>query len=101
MTKWADYIITAAKLNNQKNLIQEVLVRQGAEIKLSSAENFSRDQIIRNMVEGKTFTTGYVGCGTCRRGSDVNLISIDEEQFIRIDLEEIKCDKLGAIRNII
>jgi len=97
MAKWADYLISAVRYNTEKTHIVKVKVHKDMGESVGSAEEFTRGQVADKIEKGYSFVTIYRQNEKWVKGEEVHTVTVDGEEFIRTDRNNIKKDNLGAL----
>jgi hypothetical protein len=92
--KWADYLISAVRYNAANTHIEKVKVHEDQGDKVGSGSEWTRKEVIDSLEAGNTFMTIFLKSGSWHKGSEVRIIIIGGEKFIRTDADEIKEDNL-------
>jgi len=98
-TKWADYLISAVQYTSTGSNIAKVRVHPDNGDTVGSGVETLRSHVVRRLESGRTYATitRDDADGTWRRGSDVGVVSVDGEKYIRTDRNKIKNDNLGRL----
>lgn len=98
MNKWADYVITYVSYIPTGDRITTLGVRQDLGDKLSDAETWTREAVIRQLGYGHTFVTATVMArGGWSKGARVRVFVREGEAFLRTDAHQIAQDSLGEL----
>ena len=100
MEKWADHLISAARYDDEfipgKILYLKVHQYNGGEI--SSGTTWSREEVIRAMQEGKTFSTIFKsGTAECIKGRRISLIKL-RLGYALIDMDNSGRDLIANLK---
>ena len=95
MAKWADYGISAVRYSADETHIDKVKVHEDKDTTMGSGVEKTRKQVIAGMKLGQTYVTILKGDdGKWKRGQDIHIVVIDDEEFIRTDANKKKSDNL-------
>jgi len=101
MTKWADYLISAARYNKAHTKIQQVCVHPDKDDKVGKKSIWERIEVVETIENrGKSFCTIWKESpsgGKWKKGADIHLFLVEDEKFLRTDKNEIEEDNLGAL----
>lgn len=95
--KWADYVITAVKFKTEKRHIEQVKIMEDNGEQLLAEQITSRQEIVSAIGRGVSFVTAYPKDGKWQRGDNVEVVIINNTQFIRTDGDRIEEDNLGEL----
>lgn len=97
MAKWADYLISAVRYNNEKTHI--IMVKQHIDKgdKFSSADEVSRLTVVTNLKNDNSYMTIYKDNDNWKMGEEVRIIQVGNSEFITTDPNETKNDNLGRL----
>lgn len=97
MARWADYGISEVRYNSDRTHIEKVKVHLiiGTDNIVGTANEWSREQVIANIKNGKTFVTilrkSYV---SWEKGQDVHIVTVNGVEYIRTDQNRQTADNL-------
>jgi len=94
MNKWADYLISAVRYDEERNHITHLKVHSHKE---SDGVAYLRSTVITLISVGNTFNTMYKDNGQWKNGARVQVITVDGEDYLRTDSNNIKRDNLGEL----
>ena len=98
MEKWADYLISGVKYNEQETHIDKVRRHEDLGDKVGPSQDVSRTTIVAQLDAGSTFATITKGSdGKWKLGATVRPITIDGVKYIRTDADRTKKDNLGEL----
>ena len=97
MKKWADYVITHVRYDNDHSRIS--IVRRCPDLgdKIGGESTKTRDDIISSINNGKSHITVYKKENKWKKGDDVIVYKLDGTYFIRTDGNMKKEDNLGNL----
>ncbi len=96
--KWADCVITAVKFKKERRHIEQVKLWKDEGEQLSSTEKIiSRQDVISLMEMKVSFVTAYQKEGKWQKGDNVEIVLINNVQFIKTDGDRIEEDNLGKL----
>ena len=99
MARWADYLISAVKLDSNRRIIQ---VRQhkdtGADI--GEGEIIDRDALSTNLKKGLSYSTIFNSNSNWKKGDPINLIRVGSDYSIRTDSNKVEYDNLKFVSEI-
>ncbi|MBN1316091.1 MAG: DUF3892 domain-containing protein [Anaerolineales bacterium] len=96
MEKWADYYISAVGYDEKENIIK-VRVKNSKAGKLEPPMEWTRENIVSAIGEGKTFVTVFYRDYRWHKGQDVQIITVDEVMYIRTDKNRTAADNLESL----
>ena len=95
MAKWADYGISAVRYSADEIHIDKVKVHEDKDTTMGPAVEKTRKQVVAGIKLGQSYVTILKGNdGKWKRGEDIHIIVIDDEEFIRTDANKKKSDNL-------
>jgi len=97
MAKWADYLISAVRYNTENTRIVKVELRKDTGDKAIDAGESTRSEIVSNIKQGTTYITIYKGNDGWKKGEDVRIKKVGENEFITTDPNETTRDNLGKL----
>lgn len=98
MGKWADYLISAVRYNEEETHIDKVRCHEDQGESAGASQDISRSTVVSRIEGGNTFVTIIKTTdGKWKRGEDVRIIKVDGEKFIRTDANARKADNLGNL----
>lgn len=98
MAKWADFVITKVKYNQDRTHIVEVEVQTDTGEAISNdPRRMARHEVVAAILQNTTFVTAYLRDGKWQKGEDVRVVTIHGERFIRTDSNSVKADNLGEL----
>ncbi len=98
MAKWADFLISAVKYNNDHTHIIGVKQRIDKGDKVSSADEVSRMTVATNLKNNYSYMTIYTSNDDkWKKGEEVRIIKVGASEFITTDPNETKKDNLGKL----
>ena len=84
MAKWADYLISAVRYNNNHTHIDQVKVHEDLDDKVGSAKIYERKDIVNAIDNGTTFVTIYKGDdNNWKKGQKVFVVTINDKKYIK------------------
>jgi hypothetical protein len=95
--KWADYLITAVSFNTSGTHIEAVQIYPDEGDKVGSASQASRAQVVAWLESGYTFCTATSSGGKWHMGAPVEIVIIDNQQFIKTRADGTKVDNLDNL----
>ncbi len=93
--KWADYCVIAADLSN--GLIDRVRVRRDEGKRLVDDQTWNRAELVDAMLQGTTFVTSVLAEGGWQKLTQVTLVEMGGQPFLRVDALQLASDHLGAL----
>jgi len=97
MGKWADYLISGVRYDQDHRCISELKVHEYKDDKVSVASIWTRSQVVRSINCDHHFITIYKKEGLWTKGEDVRVIEIEGKKYLRTDSNKIKKDNLGEL----
>lgn len=99
MAKWADYLISAIRLNSARTHIAELRVHEDHDTSVGAGGTWTRLQVITQIERlVKSFKTIYEDAGgNWRRGEDVHVVHVGGQKYLRTDPDETPLDNLGEL----
>lgn len=98
MVKWADYLISAVRYNEDHTKIEKVRQHEDKNGAVGEPLEVGRAEVASNIKNGKKYVTIYSGPkDTWRLGKKVNAFRVDSEFCIRVDKNKVNLDNLGDI----
>lgn len=97
MTKWADYCIVAVTYSPGRSAIAQVKARPHDGRSLGDACYFSRDEVVRAVLRGTTFTTAVYRDGLWYQGADIHVVEVNGHYYLRTDANRRAEDNLGNL----
>ncbi len=95
MAKWADFGISAVRYNEERTHIEKVLIHEDKGETIGSGATKTRGLVVKEIKDGKTYTTILkTDKGEWRKGQDVHIIEVDNEEYLRTDANETGTDNL-------
>jgi len=97
MAKWADYLISAVRYNNEHSHI--IMVKQHIDKgdKFIAADEVARLTVATNLKNRNTYMTIYKKNGNWKMGEEVRIIQVGSSEFITTDPNETTRDNLGKL----
>lgn len=102
MNKWADYLISAVRYNDdsQQKSIEYVKVHSDHGQEIGAGSTWTKEEVVSSMLDGKTFFTIVKGStGEWKRGAQISLVTKNGKSFITDD-EHINLDFLTGIQEL-
>ncbi|CAI3960654.1 unnamed protein product [Commensalibacter communis] len=98
MAKWADFVITAVRYDENQEHIIKVKRRLDNGETLEKEEERTRSQVV-NAIENKgyTYVTSYKKNGEWYKGKNVSIIKVDGKKYLRTDSNKTTQDNLGEL----
>lgn len=100
MSKWADYLITGVRYNEEHTFIIVAELRKDKGGTVGNPQNRSREFIIYAIENGTTFVTAIESKSGWLKGADVGILTVDDVEYIRTDKNETKRDNLENLPEI-
>jgi len=98
MEKWADFLISAVRYNAEETHIEMVRVHEDLGDNVGDVKEILREGIVAGIKNGKTYLTIFkTNEGKWKKGEDVRIIRIGDEEFIRTDRNATPKDNLGSL----
>jgi hypothetical protein len=98
MAKWADFVITKVKYDEDETQIAEVESRADTGDAIGSdASRVARQVVVAAIARGTTYATALLRDGKWHKGEDVRVVTIHGERFLRTDNNATKADNLGSL----
>ena len=97
MMKWADFVITDVRYNEDNTRIVQVKRRTDNGDKLVNPEIKIRAVVVDSINKGYSYVTGRYVNNQWKRGDDVIAYALGGEYFIRTDGNKTKSDNLGEL----
>ena len=99
MVKWADYAITRVKPKDDGIHILAVKVRIDTGDKLIDETEWTREQVVKAIENGKRFVTApfIKKKSLWVRGEEIHIIEVNKKKFIRTDKNKEGKDNLGEL----
>jgi hypothetical protein len=98
MAKWADYLISAVRFNQERTHINLVRVHEDRDTSTGPAQDISRQEVIKHLKQATTFCTVFKGSdGNWKKGQLVEIVTIDGVEFIKTLADRIKADNLDNL----
>ena len=95
LVKWADYLISAVRYDADKTRIEKVKVHQDLGDTVGSPSESTRSTVVANIKSGNSYMTILKGQnGKWKKGQEVHIIEIGNEEFIRTDKNPEASDNL-------
>jgi len=95
MAKWADYLISGVRYNAKRTHIEMVKVHKDLGDTVGPAQETPRSTVVANIQNGSSYMTIFKGAnGNWKKGQDVRIIKVGNEEFIRTDANAIASDNL-------
>lgn len=95
MSKWADYVITCVNYTTDRNRIATVGVH--ADNPETERTIWSRDRVVKELENDKTFVTAVKEKSEWKKGAEVQRRKINGEWFIQTEANGIAKDNLGEL----
>ena len=102
MSKWADYLISAIRYEDEKNsnLFAYLKVHQDNGVEIGAGTTWTRDEVINAMHDGKTFYTILKSnSGEWKKGAIVSLITKNGKTVLT-DNEYTDLDYLADLQEL-
>jgi hypothetical protein len=96
-TKWADYVITAARYNPERTQITHVKLHPDDGRSLGPEDIWTRSQVIDAMRSFKSFATAFCTEGMVFRDDPVRLVEATRGPYLRVDTKPVRKDDLGRL----
>jgi hypothetical protein len=98
MAKWADFLISAVRYNDEKTHIERVRVHEDKGDTVGAPVDSVRLTVVSNIKGGYSYMTILKANGNeWKKGEDVRVIRVGNEDFIRTDANETASDNLGDL----
>ena len=98
MAKWADYLISAVRYNDDHTHIIMVKQRIDKGNEVGSPNEVSRLDVVTNLKNNYSYMTIYQSNeDKWKRGEEVRIIKVGNSEFITTDPNETKKDNLGKL----
>jgi len=98
MSKWADYLISAVQFNVAHTHINKVKVHIDGGESVGSPKETTRQEVIASIKQGYTYFTIFKSAdGKWDQGQKVEIIKIDNVEFIKTLADKIKADNLDNL----
>ena len=99
MEKWADYLVTKVRFEQDRRHIRHVRVRQEGMHGLEPEREFTRAELVRSIDYGRTFVTAFLDAekSTFQKGGQLRIVDVDGAKYVRVDENKVKKDDLGGI----
>ena len=95
MVKWADFLISAVRYSADETHIETVRVHKDLGESVGSAKVSSRIDVVNNIKSGLAYLTILKSAdGDWRKGQEVHIIEVGNEEFIRTDKNSVARDNL-------
>lgn len=94
MEKWADFLISAIRYSADETHIERVRVHEDLGDKVGSPRESLRTEVVKNIKSGKTYVTCFKSEEKWKKGQDVHIIKVGNEEFIRTDKNQESSDNL-------
>jgi len=94
MEKWADFLISAVRYSADGTHIEKVRVHEDKGDTVGSPSESLRTEVVNNIKNGKTYVTIFKEQDKWKKGQDVHIIKVGNEEFIRTDKNQIARDNL-------
>ena len=99
MGQWADYLVSAAKYDSDKKIVQVIQHKDTAD-GIGKGELIGRDMLATNLKKGISYCTIFSGNSSWKKGDSINLIRIGSEYTIRTDSNKVEHDNLKMLPEI-
>lgn len=97
-SKWADFLVCEVHHGDNPDIIKSIKVKLDFIEKISGEKlEFTKAEAIRAIKAGYTFATIIRNDKSNSKGSDVNIVKIDDEEYIRTDRNSTKKDNLDNL----
>lgn len=97
MEKWADYLISAVRYEDDQH-IDCVKVRRDLGDKVGKGSVQKRSWVVSKIESGNSFITIFKNEeGKWRKGQDVHIVPVNGKKFIRTDRNKVEADNLGEL----
>ena len=104
MSKWADYLITGVRYDQNEVYISIVEAREDKDSELGSPANYKREQIVSAIKNGTSFVTAFKvkenDKYVFKMGASVDIIIVDNVEYLRTDKNKTKKDNLENLPKI-
>lgn len=98
MEKWADYGISAKRLDTGGDRIERVLVHVDKGTTFGPPNDWARSEVVSAIGNGSSFVTILKPEeDRWKRGSDVGVVVVDGTKYIRTDRNSMAADNLGEL----
>jgi len=97
MSKWADYLISAVRYDEDNNYITDLMVHKDNGDSVGSGSSLTRKKVVLLIEAGSTFMTIYKSDDRWKKGENVRIIKIDGVKYLRTDSNHTKKDNLGKL----
>jgi hypothetical protein len=98
LTIWAFYLISCVKFDKENKLITKVGVHKDSEDGFGDLIFQKRELIINNWKKGKSYMTIHIKPnGGFNKGQKINIITIDNKDYIKIEEDDKPVDNIGEI----
>jgi hypothetical protein len=97
LAKWADYLISEVSYHDNRDYISQLKVHIDNGETVSSSSIWDKDKVVNYIENGYSFCTIYRDNGKWSKGSEVVVIVVDGEKFLRTDANKKKQDNLEEL----
>lgn len=98
VNKWADFLISAVRYNADHDYIDKVKTHEDEGDEVGSFYEEKRETVISNLKKGKTYMTILKNKeGKWNKGASVEIIRVNNKEFIRTDKNQTESDNLGEL----
>lgn len=94
---WPDYLIFAAKYNAEGNYIELVRIYKNNGTAENCSEIQTRSFVLESLKKGHTFSTILRSESGWSKGKEIQIVTVDGAEFLRIDRDKAKGDNLGEL----
>lgn len=95
MDKWADFVITAVRYNEDSSHIIKVKRNQDEGNDLGADEIITRSKVVEDIEKGITYVTSFKNqSGEWTKGKRIHIIKIDGKKYLRTDKTTDNLDNL-------
>jgi hypothetical protein len=96
--KWADYLISEVRFNDEKTHIDKVMSHtENDDNKVSTGAEMERTKVISLLGDDYTFATIIKADKGWKFGAKVRVVIVDGTKYIRTDADKIKADNLDSL----
>jgi len=99
MAKWADYLVSKVRYNEEHQHIDQIKVHEddGSE-NVTASTIWNRNDLILKIKKGNKAVTIYKDeNGSYKKGDTIEVVSIENHEYIKTVGDKIKKDNLGEL----
>lgn len=95
--KWADYLISKVRYDENHNYITDLFIHEDSDDNAEAGKAYPRQSVVNAILKGTSFNTIYQETSKWKNGAKIEVVVIDNKNYLRTDSNKIKKDNLGEL----